>query len=256
MFRLALALALALPLVAQADPDHNRQSQRDAAFHERGHVSKKGHAHKSRRHRSVVLDKRRLEKRVDAIDRELDALADLLAKGARRADARRSASSGQGARGRHHDGESRRRHRQDRHDRAVAEQLAEVRARLKSLHRVVAEARPAPRRPKVRPAAPQAMSKSQFKRLIRALDDAPFRDDKRAVLRRALPHHHFTSAQARTIAREFPFSDGKVAALTALHPRVVDPENFEQVYSDLNFSRARQQLDQNIYASNSRSRRR
>lgn len=100
------------------------------------------------------------------------------------------------------------------------------------------------------------MSKSQLKRLVRALDDAPFRDDKRAVLRRAVSQAYFTSAQARAVAREFPFSDDKVAALTAMHPRVVDPENFEQVFSDLNFSSARRKLDQNIYASNGHSRRR
>lgn len=221
MFRFILALALALPLFAQADPGRRG--------HPKAHVDAPA---------QVVVDQRRVQRRLDAIDAEMDTLAALLAT-------QPEPPRDHGSR-RQQQGE---RHANARHQRAIAAQLAAVRSRVKALHRAMDEARPLPR-PRPRRIAPQAMSATQFKRLKRSLDDARFRADKQAVLRRAVLHNHFTSAQARGIAREFTFSDDKVDALTALHPRVVDPENFEQVFSELTFSSARRQLDANIYASN------
>lgn len=242
MFRVILALALALPFAAQASP--GRQHQAQGVSHHADDDGRRGErARKSRRDRKVAVNPRRLQKRVDAIDAELDALERLLAD-----------APGAHPRGHHKQGRS---HRRARHERAVAAQLAEIRARMKALHRTVAEAPPVPRRPKVRPrpAPPKAMSSAQLRRLTRAIDDARFRDDQRAVVRRAIRYNHFTSRQARVIAQQFAFSDDKVAVLTALHPRVIDPENFEQVFAELRFSSDRRQLDQNLYASNGRSRR-
>lgn len=95
-----------------------------------------------------------------------------------------------------------------------------------------------------------AVDAVQFAKIEHELEAATFRDDKLRVVRRIVQHHWFTSAQAQAVARKMHFSDDKVAALTLLHPRVVDPENFEAAFSELPHRSDRQELEAAIYAGN------
>lgn len=93
-----------------------------------------------------------------------------------------------------------------------------------------------------------AMRSARFEKIELELEAAPFRDDKLRIVRRIVRDGWFTSAQARAVAHRMHFSDDKVAALTLMHPRVVDPDNFGIVFGELPHRSDRQELEEAIYA--------
>lgn len=96
------------------------------------------------------------------------------------------------------------------------------------------------------PPEPQAMDTSDFAALMKALRTESFAKGKLVVLREAVRHNHFQVAQLRRIMREFSFADGKLQAAAAVHPVLVDPNNFYKVYQDLQFESDKQKLRQMI----------
>ncbi len=75
-----------------------------------------------------------------------------------------------------------------------------------------------------------------------ALDDAPFSDDKLAIIRDVSRGWLLTTRQAVELAGEVTFSDDRVEALVTMYPSIVDPENFFEAYELLPFSDDRAEL--------------
>jgi hypothetical protein len=226
MYRLFALLCLALPLAAQAHPNHfadQRTHHHNRHDHDDDRVERR-RAAKHKRHRrahKVVVDQRAMDRQLRKAHRELEELDRIIAR-LRRAHTR---------------------HR-------LAEQVDELRERLVKMEKMLDSAdryRPAPKRPVKR--RPKALSDADFAKLERSVRRAPFRDDKLRVVRHAARYHRFTSAQAYALARRMLFGDDKVDALVALHPRVVDPQNFHIAYRALNHSSDRRDLDKRLYAA-------
>ena len=91
------------------------------------------------------------------------------------------------------------------------------------------------------------VSAGEYARLDRALHAATFRDEKFDLVRRAVQTQYFTTAQARGIARQIHADNDKVTVLTWLYPRLVDPERFDAVMSDLPEDADRRRLRANVY---------
>ena len=89
---------------------------------------------------------------------------------------------------------------------------------------------------------PESMSKQSFSNLLQAVEGEGFAKGKLRVIREAAGGNFFTVLQLRTLMRKFSFADGKVKAAAALHPRLVDPSNFFQVYQELNFDSDKKKL--------------
>ena len=85
------------------------------------------------------------------------------------------------------------------------------------------------------PPEPQAMDPGDFAALMKALKAESFPKGKLAVLREAARRNRFRVAQLRHVMQEFSFADGKLQAAAAIHPVLVDPQNFYKVYQDLQF---------------------
>ena len=75
-----------------------------------------------------------------------------------------------------------------------------------------------------------------------AVEDAPFSDDKLAIIRDVARGWLLTTRQAIELAEEVTFSDDRVDALVAMYPSIVDPENFFEAYELLPFSDDRAEL--------------
>jgi len=95
--------------------------------------------------------------------------------------------------------------------------------------------RPRPRPEPPPPPEPQAMDPGDFAALMKALKAESFPKGKLAVLREAARRNRFRVAQLRHVMQEFSFADGKLQAAAAIHPVLVDPQNFYKVYQDLQF---------------------
>lgn len=90
------------------------------------------------------------------------------------------------------------------------------------------------------PPPPGPMAGPAFKKLLSVVSAESFETDKRKVVETAAAHHFFTVAQVGRILDELTFDTDKVNALTALRPRIVDPENGFQLSSHFDFASSRQ----------------
>ena len=95
---------------------------------------------------------------------------------------------------------------------------------------------------------PAAMSVAEFEVLEQSLHATTFRDEKLAIVRRAVfSEQFFMTVQARAIARQLHAGKDKVTVLTWLHPRLVDPDRFGMVMDDLPTNADRRRLNANVY---------
>ncbi len=92
----------------------------------------------------------------------------------------------------------------------------------------------------------QAATGAQMSRLMSGLQAASFRDDKMRIIRSAAKGHHFTCKQVARIVATLPFSEDKVEAIAALHPRLVDPANAHTLYQLLPHASDREALEQRL----------
>ncbi len=119
-----------------------------------------------------------------------------------------------------------------------------LRRQLHRLHRALAlaEAETAPPPdPAVQPMAAEA-----FDALIASLEAESFAKGKVRLVREAAAHHAFSVAQVKRVMTQFSFADGKVEAAALMHPKLIDPENFFQVYGQLKFESDKRKLRQRI----------
>lgn len=126
-----------------------------------------------------------------------------------------------------------------------------LRGRLRAVNATLAAAPPRLTHRPVGSSQPHhgtAMPSARFERIEHELEAAPFRDDKLRIVRRIVRDGWFTSAQAKAVASSMHFGDDKVTALTLMHPRVVDPDNFGIVYGELAHRSDREALEAAIYA--------
>jgi len=88
------------------------------------------------------------------------------------------------------------------------------------------------------PAAPTDAAPTpdvELRALVSAIEEASFTADKMQLLTRRLDEGWVSSAQAALLIEAFPFSKDRVDALLFLHPRLVDPANFDDLLAQLKF---------------------
>ena len=100
---------------------------------------------------------------------------------------------------------------------------------------------PPPPPPPVRP-APVEMPPAAFATLRGAIQTESFSDGKLRVLNSALVDHRLSVQQASQILPLFDFSSDRVEACVAIHPRLVDPENFYQLYAAFDFDSDKEEV--------------
>ena len=96
------------------------------------------------------------------------------------------------------------------------------------------------------PSGPMAMEASAFSSLLKAVQAESFGKGKLSRIHEAAAGNFFTVAQLRSLLAKFSFEKEKVDAAAALHPRLVDPGNFFQVYQDFTFESNKKLLRKKI----------
>jgi hypothetical protein len=115
----------------------------------------------------------------------------------------------------------------------------EAEARPPAAEQVVVVPPPPP--PPMQP-APLEMPPAAFATLRGAIQTESFSDGKLRVLRGALADHRLSVQQAAQVLPLFDFSSDRVEACVAIHPRLVDPENFYQLYSAFDFESDKEEV--------------
>ena len=82
----------------------------------------------------------------------------------------------------------------------------------------------------------------RFARIVQAVEQQHFRDDKKAMLFSALGDQWVTTHQVGTLMQLFAFSSDQVDVADALFDRTVDPENWFELYGLLTFRSHRDDL--------------
>ncbi|MBJ93796.1 MAG: hypothetical protein CMP23_04890 [Rickettsiales bacterium] len=82
----------------------------------------------------------------------------------------------------------------------------------------------------------QVVEEGRFMGVIRAIEDAPFKEGKLQVLTEQLRDARVDTEQVARLVELFAFSRDKVEALIFLHPRLLDPGRFEELLSSLKFA--------------------
>jgi hypothetical protein len=126
--------------------------------------------------------------------------------------------------------------------RQMTRKVDEVRRLLERLAAALDEAEDAP--PAVAP--PSAMAPDRFESLLAAMQASNFDEGKLQILREAAGINHFSVEQLKQVMERFSFSAGKIQAALALHPRLVDPQSFFQVYEALPFEADRKKLRESL----------
>lgn len=80
------------------------------------------------------------------------------------------------------------------------------------------------------------MTSARFAQLRRAVKKATFSTKQLVVLRQAAAGNHFSCAQVASLLRVFSFSSGKIKALRALAPKIVDRKNDFSILGVFTFS--------------------
>lgn len=95
---------------------------------------------------------------------------------------------------------------------------------------------------------PMPMDGTRFAGLIQDLRNLSFSSEQLALIRDVARHQWFLTAQVRQVMGVFSFDSEKVEAAATLYPRVLDREDFYQVYADFTFDSDRQRLRERIEA--------
>ena len=93
---------------------------------------------------------------------------------------------------------------------------------------------------------PAEMPPAAFTSLKAAIQLESFADGKLRVLRDALKSHRLTVVQASEILALYDFSADRVEAAVAIHPALVDPENFYQLYAAFDFDSDKEELKEKL----------
>ena len=99
----------------------------------------------------------------------------------------------------------------------------------------------APAPPPLQPAL-RTMPPAAFATLRGAIQTESFSDGKLRVLRGALDAHMLDVAQAKQLLPLFDFSSDRIEAAVAIHPRLVDPQNFYELYGSFDFDSDKEEV--------------
>lgn len=98
--------------------------------------------------------------------------------------------------------------------------------------------------PRPRPVVLQPMDDASFNMLKQQLKDAPFDDEKQAIITAAAPHHHFTVTQLRDLMAAESFDSAKLIYAEAIFPRLVDKSNWFILLKVMTFDSYKQKLQE------------
>ena len=139
---------------------------------------------------------------------------------------------------------------------AIQQDIAALRARMMRLLRfappvlVLRPDRPQPRPhthadpapPQAPPEEPLPMAPDTFQLLEKEIGSQSFADGRLSVVRTAARNNYFNVEQVIALLGAFRFSEGKLNAVRALHPRVLDRENEFRLYDAFRFSSDKEAL--------------
>lgn len=90
------------------------------------------------------------------------------------------------------------------------------------------------------------MSSIDFESLKKAIKAELFSDDQVAALKDAAAKNYFRSEQVARLLDLFQFDDSRIEAALICYPKVLDLEDFNVVYSHLNFDSSKDELREKI----------
>lgn len=96
------------------------------------------------------------------------------------------------------------------------------------------------------PVGPVPMDPQRFAGLLGDLRNLSFASEQLDLLRDVVRHQWFLTAQVREVMGVFSFDSEKVEAAAILYPKVLDRQDFYQVYGDFTFDSDRQKLRQRV----------
>lgn len=96
------------------------------------------------------------------------------------------------------------------------------------------------------PPPPEPATSEELRRIRQAVDAGQFSNAKLDALRSAARDRNFTAAQVREIMDWFSFGRDKIEAAAMLHGRVIDHQNWFEVYEALNFPADKRTLQQRV----------
>jgi hypothetical protein len=94
--------------------------------------------------------------------------------------------------------------------------------------------------------APLSRARVDLDLLERAVKDATFTQDKLERIRSAMRGRTLTVAEVRRAMTWFSFGKDKVEVAALLHPHVIDPENWFQVYAGFTFESDKRALRRRV----------
>ena len=95
------------------------------------------------------------------------------------------------------------------------------------------------------------MDDDDFRRLVVAVRNEGYADNKLAVIESASAHNYFRVGQLKALLGELPFSATKLRALYLIAPRLIDRENSFAVYESFSYSADKEQAEQILRRSGS-----
>lgn len=130
---------------------------------------------------------------------------------------------------------------------AMRQDLTGIRADLQSAPPAVPGMPPPPPPqftppPPPAPPEPMAMTPQQFSEFVGELKKQSFDRERLGLLKEVAGQNWFTTDQVIESMALFSFSSEKIAAGTAMYPRVVDRGNWYKVYSTFSFSSDQEKL--------------
>jgi hypothetical protein len=91
------------------------------------------------------------------------------------------------------------------------------------------------------PTAPPPLSADEFAKLLKGLSAETFDKDKAIYVENFCVARPLTCAQAAELLKRFDFDDARVKAVAALYPKLVDPNNFNDVLATFTFDGKKQE---------------
>jgi hypothetical protein len=79
------------------------------------------------------------------------------------------------------------------------------------------------------------MSASRFSIFLSDLEDESFEEERITIVKVAAQNNYFDVAQGKQIMDIFDFSDGKLAALKIIYPKIIDTDNSFQLINSFEF---------------------
>jgi hypothetical protein len=86
------------------------------------------------------------------------------------------------------------------------------------------------------------MSDAEFAAFMAQLEDEHFSSGRLALIQMVARDNYFTSAQTRAVVSSLHFSSSRVESAVLMYPRVVDQDNFYQIFSAFTFQMPKEEV--------------